>query len=354
MKQITTDIVIIGGGLTGLALAYFLKDSKLSIHILEARDRLGGRILTANQKQSPPLDMGATWLGRKHTILFDLLKQLELEVFEQKLGDQAIYEPISTSPPQLVQLPPNSDPSFRIKNGTTALISALASQLESPQILKEEQVVSIEEQEDKVNIKTNRHSFRAAKVISTLPPYLFLNSIKVSPELPESLESVLKHTHTWMGDSIKVSLSFKAPFWRSKNWSGTIFSSVGPIPEMYDHADYDNQQFALKGFFNSAYFSVSKEERLDLVLKQLRKYYGNQVDNYLHYEEMVWSKETFTFLPYSSHVLPHQNNGHSIFQQPFLNHKLFIAGSETATHSPGYMEGAVRSAKFVAESILNQ
>jgi len=55
----------------------------------------------------PPLEMGATWLGEKHTALIDLLNKLKIEIFEQKLGETAIYESISTSPPQLVKLGPN-------------------------------------------------------------------------------------------------------------------------------------------------------------------------------------------------------------------------------------------------------
>ena len=94
-------------------------------------------------------------------------------------------------------------------------------------------------------------------------------------------------------------------------------------------------------------FSLKKEERLALVLKQLSKYFGSQVQNFLTYEETVWQNESFTFSDYPSHVLPHQNNGHSTFQQTFFDDQLFIAGSETASNFPGYMEGAVRSALFV-------
>ena len=63
------DIIIIGAGLTGLALAYFLRDKKLSIRILEARDRIGGRIHTVREKGLTPMEMGATWLGKKHVTL---------------------------------------------------------------------------------------------------------------------------------------------------------------------------------------------------------------------------------------------------------------------------------------------
>ena len=102
-----TSIVIIGGGLCGLTLAYRLGKSGLTAGILEARNRLGGRILTSGGDDDVPIDMGATWLGKKHRALVELIHELKLDMQEQYMGEQAFYEPISTAPPQLVTLPYN-------------------------------------------------------------------------------------------------------------------------------------------------------------------------------------------------------------------------------------------------------
>ena len=58
--------------------------------IIEARNRLGGRIYSPKKEGEPPIEMGATWLGTKHRSLIALLQDLELEIFEQKLGGTAI------------------------------------------------------------------------------------------------------------------------------------------------------------------------------------------------------------------------------------------------------------------------
>jgi len=154
-----------------------------------------------------------------------------------------------------------------------------------------------------------------------------------------------------MGESIKVGLRYAKPFWREKNTSGTIFSNVGPVTEMYDHSNFELSTFALKGFMNSAYASATKEIRKRLILNQLRKYYGNIVDNFLSYEETVWSNEPFTFTNYETAILPHQNNGNPIFKNNYFEGKLIITGSETAVQFPGYMEGAVSSAKSAVEKL---
>lgn len=350
MKTTKSDIIIIGAGLTGLTIAYLLRKQNISVHLIEARERVGGRIDTKYSKTLAPQEMGATWLGKKHTALVDLLQALNVGIFEQELSNKAIYEAISTSPPQLVSLPPNDEPSYRIQGGTSALIHALINQLEAKQIFLNQIVTNIFQEENGIIVQSKTHEFKADKVISTLPPNLFLNTISVNPPLPDLLVNIGKNTHTWMGESIKIALTFATPFWRKAS-SGTIFSNVGPVSEMYDHANYEDNRFALKGFLNGAYFSMTKSERLELIMKQLQKYYGSQVRDFLTYEEAVWRKEKFTFSDYENHVLPHQNNGHQVFQQSFLNGKLFLAGSETATQFPGYMEGAVRSAISICERI---
>jgi monoamine oxidase len=351
MQVKNSDLIIIGAGLTGMALAYYLRTESMRIHLVEARDRLGGRILTRYAEGAAPLEMGATWFGKGHQNVLDLLAALELDSFVQLLGERAIYEPISTSPHQIVQLPPNSDPSFRIGGGSSTLINKLADFISQEHLFLNRKVNSIRLSESGLLVGTDGIEFRAPLVVATLPPYLLAQSISVEPLLPLKLQEIIGTTHTWMGDSIKVALRYPEPFWRMENTSGTIFSNVGPIPEMYDHSDAENSCFALKGFLNNSYFSLTREERINLVLKQLQKYYGAQVSNYLSYEEAIWRDEPFTFAAYEGHILPHQNNGHHVYQQPYLNGRLFIAGSETATRFPGYMDGAIHSAKTISDKI---
>jgi monoamine oxidase len=347
-------MAIVGGGLTGLLLAKLLQDSGQAFVLLEARDRLGGRILSRYLSPTAPIEMGATWLGRQHTQLLMLLEQLGLQTFEQQLGDRAIYEPISTSPPQLVQLPPNDNPSFRIQGGTSRLIQALSEELPQDQLLLGQAVRGMQLQEQGVALQTDTLFVEAQQVVSTLPPNLLLSRVELEPALPDSLLAIARQTHTWMGESIKVGLVYEKPFWRADHLSGTLMSNVGPIPEMYDHSNVEDDFYALKGFLNGAYHSVSREERKALVLQQLRKYFGSQADTYQSYEEAVWIKEPFTYAPYSDHVLPHQHNGHAVFRQPYWQGRLFVAGSETAEQFPGYMEGAVRAAHRVFGQLMEQ
>ncbi len=180
MGKNESDVIIIGAGLTGLALAYYLKEKKISVRIIEARNRVGGRIHTVRNDNSPPIELGATWIGKQHTAIIAQLKELKIDLFEQILGDYAIYEPISTSPAQVVQLPPNNDPSFRIKGGSDVLIETLAKSLNTDQVILNETIYSISLENDQVTVAGKKQTYTCSKVVSTLPPHLFVNNILVA------------------------------------------------------------------------------------------------------------------------------------------------------------------------------
>lgn len=351
-ETLQSDIVIIGAGLTGLTLAYLLRRNDQKVIIVEARNRIGGRIHTRGIESNQPIEMGATWLGNQHLKLKELLAELGLSTFDQAIGDAAIYEAISTSPPYLANLPSNPEPTMRIQGGTAQILKALVDHLNSEDILLNEVVSSINESSEGITIQSTNYSILANTIVSTLPPNLLVSSIACQPQLPKNLIDTAKSTHTWMGESIKISLTYAQPFWRDKGLSGTIMSNVGPISEMYDHSNYEDSFYALKGFFSGNYYSVSKDERLAMVIRQLNKYYGSKAENYLQYQEVVWRNEPYTFTPYNSHVLPHQNNGNTLYQNTYMNGKLIIGGTETSPSYPGYMEGAVCSALDISQRLM--
>lgn len=351
MHIVESDITIIGAGLTGLTIAYLLRDKDIKITILEARERLGGRIYTQTNNNDTPLDLGATWFSNQHTEVLELLKQLKLKTFNQHYSATAIYEPQPNSKHQIVALPQNNEGSYRLVGGTSHLINTLYQHIKPTEVKHNEIVTSITQENAFVSIKTNTSIYKSGLVISTLPPNLFDSTITVHPELPKEAKYIMQNTHTWMGDSIKVGLKYSAPFWRENNLSGTIFSNAGPITEFYDHCNYQNNQYALKGFLKSDYFSITKEERLTLITNQLKKYYGDGVKNYTAYEELVWTKEHFTYANYNNSVFPHTNNGHTIYKTPFLDKKLYIAGTETSASYSGKMEGAIRSAQYICKQV---
>lgn len=65
-----SDIVIIGAGLAGLHAAQILKDLGMTVTVLEANDRVGGRVQTV-QTLDGPIDVGASQIGRGYARVLD-------------------------------------------------------------------------------------------------------------------------------------------------------------------------------------------------------------------------------------------------------------------------------------------
>lgn len=57
-----TGVIVVGAGISGLAAARQLADQGEDVLVLEARDRIGGRIWTSDDWDGAPVDLGASWI----------------------------------------------------------------------------------------------------------------------------------------------------------------------------------------------------------------------------------------------------------------------------------------------------
>ena len=70
------DVIIVGAGVAGLAALEELHAGGITVRCLEARDRLGGRILTAHDPQvSVPIELGAEFIHGKPPEIWDFITQ---------------------------------------------------------------------------------------------------------------------------------------------------------------------------------------------------------------------------------------------------------------------------------------
>jgi monoamine oxidase len=342
-------VIIIGAGLSGLMLAYVLKQKGIHALVLEANSRIGGRIETITGSTEVTIEMGATWFGKQHPTLTALLDELGIPYFKQHTKGISLFETMSFVPPQKFEIPDAEEPSYRIQGGTATLIKKLAVEIGLENIKTNAKIIAIKEVGQQLEITdSSGKSYLADKVITTLPPNLLIKSVAFEPNLPEALVHLAKKTHTWMGESIKFAVEYATPFWREKRFSGTLFSHASIAQEMYDHSTFDNTGFALKGFLNGGSYTLTAAEREEKVIKQLSSLYGPEAEKYVAYHEKVWREEVLTFLPYEELVMAHQNNGHPDYKKPFINNKLYISGAETASINPGYMDGALNAAYYIA------
>ncbi|CAM3977940.1 flavin monoamine oxidase family protein [Nocardiopsis tropica] len=71
------DAIVVGAGLSGLTAADDLRRTGADVCVVEARDRIGGRILTRRSRSGAPVEMGAAFVGPR---------QYEIQVLARRHG----------------------------------------------------------------------------------------------------------------------------------------------------------------------------------------------------------------------------------------------------------------------------
>ncbi|WP_285037722.1 NAD(P)/FAD-dependent oxidoreductase [Plantibacter sp. ME-Dv--P-095] len=90
MSAIERDVVIIGAGASGLTAATKLRAAGLSVAVLEARDRVGGRLWT-NHIDGAMLELGGQWVSPDQTALLATLDELGLDTYSRYREGDSVY-----------------------------------------------------------------------------------------------------------------------------------------------------------------------------------------------------------------------------------------------------------------------
>src|SRR3954469_12041404 len=75
------DVVVVGAGLAGLAAARALTARGVSVPVLEARDRIGGRPLNHDMGEGRVVEVGGQWIGPTQDRLAGLARELGVDTF---------------------------------------------------------------------------------------------------------------------------------------------------------------------------------------------------------------------------------------------------------------------------------
>jgi len=90
------DVLIVGAGLSGMIAARTVLAAGLQPLILEADERVGGRILTEEVIPGLPVELGAQWIGDTHHRMFALADELGVQTYPQYDEGQTSYELVGT------------------------------------------------------------------------------------------------------------------------------------------------------------------------------------------------------------------------------------------------------------------
>jgi putrescine oxidase len=90
VTAIDCDVVVVGAGAAGLTAATDLVAQGLSVHVLEARDRVGGRLRT-DHVDGQMYELGGQWVSPDQTALIETLSTLGLETYPRYRDGESVY-----------------------------------------------------------------------------------------------------------------------------------------------------------------------------------------------------------------------------------------------------------------------
>lgn len=86
------EIIVIGAGIAGLSTAKTLKNHGYNVKIIEARNRIGGRLWTSDKWKDLPVDLGASWIhGVDNNPITEIANQLNATLLKTKYDNSVIY-----------------------------------------------------------------------------------------------------------------------------------------------------------------------------------------------------------------------------------------------------------------------
>ena len=406
------DVAIIGAGAAGIATARTLGGSKLSVLILEARDRLGGRGHTIIMPDDIPFDVGCGWLHSAdenafvpiaENLGFEIDKtrppwreqvydkgfpaderadfSAALDTFYERCENAAetgrdsaankylepgnrwnpMIDAISTyvNGAELDQVSildmdayEDTEINWRVRRGYGALIAAYGTPC---QVSLNTQMTLIDHSGARIKIETSRGTLHAGKVIVTVPTDLIANeSIRFHPALPEKVEAAAS-LPLGLADKTMLALNEHNDLPKDGSLRGaTMRTAMGT----YHLRPFG--QNCIEGFFGGRFARELEDAgegalmaaSIDEIVALLGSDYRRKLKPL---SESRWAHDPFARGSYS-HALPGHAGKRAVLVKP-VDGRLFFAGEATSPYffstAHGAQETGVRAAgEVMGEGLL--
>jgi monoamine oxidase len=403
----SVDVAIIGAGAAGLGAAHALKNSGLSVVVLEARDRVGGRAHTILAAPDIVFDLGCGWLHSADKNSFvGIAKQLNFEIDKTRppwreqsfdtgfpLSERqdfiaaldAFYdraeeaaqrgsedtashylEPGNRWNPMIhaistfvngceldqvsirdMQAYEDTEINWRVRRGYGALMTAYGASC--PLALNTE-VTLIDHSGPRVRIETSRGTLTASKVIITVPTNLIADeAIRFHPALPAKVEAA-RGLPLGVDDKVMLALDDPDALPKDGNLRGaTMRTAMGSF-----HLRPFGQP-CIEGFFGGTFARELEDlgdgafaaESIDQIVALLGSDFRRKLKPLV---ESRWAHDPFARGAYS-HALPGHAGDRAVLAAP-VDGRLFFAGEATSPNFFSTAHGARDSGERAAGEII--
>ncbi|MFD5695309.1 flavin monoamine oxidase family protein [Streptomyces rubiginosohelvolus] len=237
-----------------------------------------------------------------------------------------------------------------IVEGVGTLTDRLAAEL-GPRVRTGHRVTAIARDGAGATVRTASGSYRAAKVIVTVPPPVAAR-IEHTPPLPADRASLERNTY--MGSVYKAIAVYERPFWRHHGRAEFLVLD-NPGRAVFDTTAPDGPGHLctlVAGPEARALDHMGSSARRDVLLGPLVPHLGPDVMKTASWHEKAWHLDEHAGGGYVA--LPEPGTSESIGPIPHApTGNIHWAGSETASEHPGYLEGAIASGRRAAREILD-
>lgn len=240
----------------------------------------------------------------------------------------------------------------RVVGGTHQISERMAAEL-GDRVRLNTAVRTIRQDEHGVTVEYAGGSVRGRHVVVAIPTTLAgrLHYVPAMPSLRDGLTQQMP-----AGSVFKYQIGYDTPFWREDGFSGFAVSlDDEPFNVVMDNCPPDVSCGVLVGFLEGSHARkaslLSAQQRRQLVLDCLVKYYGPKAAHPFDVVEQDWNAEEFTRGCYGGRL---GAGAWTEFGRALAAPvgRIHWAGAETATVWNGYMDGAIGSGRRAADEIL--